>query len=49
MTKHAYLPTVMMTDKGSVFVSFVIHKKANVQGITQRHATTKHVQAIGVL
>ena len=49
MTRHANLHTIMITDKGSFFVSNVIHKTADVQGITLRHATTKLAQTIWVL
>ena len=49
MTRHAYLPTLIITDKGSVFVSQVIHEVAEILGITLKHATTKHAQTIGVL
>ena len=38
----------MITDKGSVFISNVIHEIADVLGITIRRATTKHAQTIGV-
>ena len=38
-----------MTDKGSVFVSHVIHEVAEKLGINLKHATTKHAQTIGVL
>ena len=49
MTRHAYLPTLIITDKGSVFVSQVIHEVAELLGINLKHATTKHAQTIGVL
>ena len=49
MTRHAYLPTLLITDKGSVFVSQVIHEVAEILGINLKHATTKHAQTIGVL
>ena len=49
LARHAYLPSVLITDKGSVFVSNVIHKIADVLGITFFHATTKHPQTMGVL
>ena len=49
MTRHAYLPTRIIRDKGSVFVSQVIHKVAERLGINLKHATTKHAQTIGVL
>ena len=47
MTKHAYLPTTLFSDKGSAFMSHVI--KEGVLGITSKQATTKHVQMIGML
>ena len=49
MTRHAYLFTPIITDKGSVFVSQVIHEVAEILGINLKHATTKHAQTIGVL
>ena len=49
MTRHAYLPTLIITDKGSVSVSQVIHEVAEILGINLKHATTKHAQTIGVL
>ena len=49
MTKHAYLPTTLISDKGTVFTSHVIKEVAGVLGITLKHATTKHAQTIGLL
>ena len=49
MTRHAYLPTLIITDKGSVFVSQDIQKVAEILGINLKYATTKHGQTIGVL
>ena len=49
ITRHAYLPTLIITDKGSVFVSQVIHEVAEILGINLKHAKTKHAQTIGVL
>ena len=49
MTRHAYLPTLIITDKGSVFVSQVIHEVAEKLGINLKHATTKHAESVGVL
>ena len=51
MKRHAYLPTLIITDKGSVFVSQVVHEDevAEILGIILKHATTKHAQTIGVL
>ena len=49
MTKHAYLPTTLSSDKGTAFMSHVIEEVAGVLGITLKHATTKHAQTIGLL
>ena len=49
MTKHAYLPTLLTSDKGAAFMSHVIKEVAGVLGITLKHATTKHAQTIGLL
>ena len=49
MTKHAYLPTTLISDKGTAFTSNVIKEVAGVLGITLKHATTKHAQTIGLL
>ena len=49
MTKHAYLPTTLISDKGTAFTSTVIKEVAGVLGITLKHATTKHAQTTGLL
>ena len=49
MTKHAYLPTTLISDKGTAFTSNVFKEVAGVLGITLKHATTKHAQTIGLL
>ena len=49
MTKHAYLPTTLISDKGTAFMSHRINEVAGVLGITLKHATTKHAQTIGLL
>ena len=49
MTKHAYLPTTLFSDKGTAFTSHVIKEVAGVLGIFIKHATTKHAQTIGLL
>ena len=49
MTQHAYLPTTLVSDKGTTFMSHVIKEVAGVLGITLKHATTKHAQTIGLL
>ena len=48
-TKLAYLPTTLISDKGTAFISHVIKEVAGVLGITLKHATTKHAQTIGLL
>ena len=49
MTKHAFLPTTLISDKSTVFMSHVVKEVAGVFGITLKHATTKHAQTIGLL
>ena len=49
MTKHAYLPTTLISDKGTAFLSHVIKEMTGVLGFTLKHATTKHAQAIVLL
>ena len=49
MTKHAYLPTTLIPDKGADFMSHIIKEVAGVLGITLKHATRKHAQTIGLL
>ena len=49
MTKHAYLPTTLISDEGDAFISHVIKEVAVVLGITLKHATTKHAHTIGLL
>ena len=49
MTKHAYLPTTLISDKGTAFMSHVIKEAAGVLGITLKHATTEHAQTVGLL
>ena len=46
--KHAYLPTTLISDKGTAFTSNVIKEVAGVLGITLKHATTRHAQTIGL-
>ena len=49
MTKHSYLPTTLISDKGTAFLSHEIKEVAGVLGITLKHATTKQAQTIGLL
>ena len=48
MTKHAYLPTTIISDNRSAFLSQVIKEVADVLGITLEHATSKHSLKIGM-
>ena len=47
MTKHAYLPTTLITDKGTAFTSTSIAEITHILVITLKCATTKHPQTIG--
>ena len=49
MTRHAYLPTTVITDKGTQFMSEVMADATRTLGIQLRHATTKHAQTFGLL
>ena len=49
MTKHAYLPTTLISDKGTACMSHVIKKVAGILGITLKQTTKKHAQTIGLL
>ena len=49
MTKHSYLPTTLITDKGSAFTSTIIAEITQILGVTLKCATTKHPQTIGKL
>ena len=49
MTKHAYLPKTLISDKGTAFTSHVVKDVAGILGITLKHATTKYAQTIGLL
>ena len=47
--RHSYLPTTIITDKGSQFVAESMQQITTALGIQWRHATTKHAQTIGIL
>ena len=49
MTRHCYLPTVKLTDKGSQFRSEVVNQIAQTLDIRISHASTKHAQTLGIL
>ena len=42
--QHGYLPTRLISDKGTAFMSHEFEEMAAVPGITLKHATTKHAQ-----
>ena len=48
-TIHAHLSSLMINDKGSIFVSIVTHEFAEVLGVTPRNAGMKLAQTIGAL
>ena len=49
MTRHTYLPTTLITDKGTAFTSRLVDEIAKTLGIQIKCATTKHPQTIGKL
>ena len=49
MTRHTYLPTTLITDKGTAFTSRLVDEIAKILGIQIKCATTKHPQTIGKL
>ena len=49
MTKHAYLLTTLITDKGTAFTYTIIAEITQILGNTFKCALTKHPQTIGKL
>ena len=49
MRKLAYLPTTLISVKGTALMSHVNKEVAGVYGINLKHATTKNAQTIGLL
>ena len=49
MTKHAYLPETLISEKCTAFMSHSIREVAAVLGISIKQATTKHARTIGLL
>ena len=49
ITKHAYLPTTIISDKRKDFVSHVIKEVAGLLGTTLKQTTKNHAQTIGLL
>ena len=44
MLMDDYLPTTLILDKGTAFMSHVLKGVVGVLSITLKHATTKHAQ-----
>ena len=49
MTKHAYFPRILISEKGTAFVFHVIKEVTRSLGITPKHATTKNARTIWLL
>ena len=49
ITRHCYLPTTKITDKGPRFIFEAREQTIKVLGIQLKHATTKHSQTLGIL
>ena len=49
MTKHAYLPTILISDKGTAFTSHVIKEVAGVLGITLSTPPQNTLKQVGYL
>ena len=49
VTEHSYLPTTLITDKGSAFTSTIRAEDTQSLAITLKCATTKHPQNIAKL
>ena len=49
MTRHVYLPTLILSDEGSHFRSAIVTEVTEILGIQMNHASTKPTQAIGIL
>ena len=49
LCKHTFLPTTIITDKGTQFNSQITREVAAVLGVELKHASTKHAQTIGML
>ena len=47
--RHAYVPKILLTDKGSQLTSNLVKEMTTLFDIELRHATTKHAQTIGLL
>ena len=48
-TRHAFLNTLIITEKGSLCVAEFVHEIAEKLGFNLKHGTTEHARTIGVL
>ena len=46
MTRHGYLPTIILTDKGSQFRSEVVNQIAQTLDIRLSHASIKYAKRL---
>ena len=49
MTRHAYLPTLILSDRTSQFRSEVVAETTQILQIQISNASTEHAQTIGIL
>ena len=49
LTRHAFLPTLILSEKGSQFRSEVVAEITQILEIQISHASTKHAQTMGIL
>lgn len=47
--RHSYIPRVILTDMGTVFVSKLLHELTSILEVTLNHASVKHSQTIGAV
>ena len=49
MLRHAHLPTLILSDKGSQFRSEAVADRTPILEIQNSHASTKHAQTVEIL
>ena len=49
ITRHAYVPKTIITDKGTAFTSSIITELMKTAGFQIEHATVKHAETIGMV
>jgi hypothetical protein len=45
--RHSYIPTILLTDLGSVFISKMFHELTALIEIKLQHASVKHAHTLG--